>query len=101
MKISNLEIKDHILANMAIYYRIRTIYLFGQILSDTAPSDCDVEVLVEFFPDNYTTEYDLLEFKGLLEELFNRTIDLYRKDEIEDKERLKEILRMARKVYVA
>jgi len=101
MTIGNLEIRDKVLANMALYYRIRQIYLFGQILSDIAASDCDVEVLVEFFPNSQITEYDFLEFKGLLAELFNRNVDVFRAEEIGDRVRLKEIFKNGKKIYAA
>lgn len=69
-------------------YRVKTLSVFGSILTDRFNDESDVDLLVDFEPhDPDSMEFDYvsnyLDFKDSLEDLFNRKVDL-----IEDGEQL-------------
>ena len=58
-------------------YRVKTLYVFGSVLTPNFDTHSDIDLLVDFLdqdPLRYTTNY--FQFKFELEKLFNRKIDL-------------------------
>ena len=69
-------------------YRVKTLSVFGSILTDRFNDDSDVDILVNFEPhDHNSIEFDYFrnywDLQNSLEQLFNRKVDL-----IEDGESL-------------
>ena len=58
-------------------YRVKTLYVFGSVLTPTFDTHSDIDLLVVFLDQDalqYTSNY--FQFKFELEKLFNRKIDL-------------------------
>ena len=58
-------------------YRVKTLYVFGSVLTPNFDTHSDIDLLVDFLdqdPLRYTSNY--FQFKFDLEKLFNRKIDL-------------------------
>ena len=58
-------------------YRVKTLYVFGSVLTPNFAPHSDIDLLIDFLdqdPLRYTTNY--FQFKFELEKLFNRKIDL-------------------------
>ena len=58
-------------------YRVKTLYVFGSVLTPNFAPHSDIDLLVDFLdqdPLRYTSNY--FQFKFELEKLFNRKIDL-------------------------
>lgn len=58
-------------------YRVKTLYVFGSVLTPNFDTHSDIDLLVDFLdqdPLRYTANY--FQFKFELEKLFNRKIDL-------------------------
>ena len=65
------------LIDLCKQHKVKELYLFGSILTSKFNKDSDIDLLVQFdnidileYVDNY------FDFKGKLEKLFNREIDL-------------------------
>jgi len=58
-------------------YRVKTLYVFGSVLTPNFDTHSDIDLLVDFLDQDalqYTSNY--FQFKFELEKLFNRKIDL-------------------------
>ena len=58
-------------------YRVKTLYVFGSVLTPNFDTYSDIDLLVDFLDQDalqYTSNY--FQFKFELEKLFNRKIDL-------------------------
>ena len=58
-------------------YRVKTLYVFGSVLTPNFNTHSDIDLLVDFLDQDalqYTSNY--FQFKSELEKLFNRKIDL-------------------------
>ena len=58
-------------------YRVKTLYVFGSVLTPNFNTHSDIDLLVDFLDQDalqYTSNY--FQFKFELEKLFNRKIDL-------------------------
>jgi uncharacterized protein len=54
---------------------IKSIGLFGSFIKENQTDESDVDVLVDFLPDEYSFDH-FMELSFFLEELFGRKIDL-------------------------
>jgi predicted nucleotidyltransferase len=70
---SNIEL----ICVLCIKYNVKHLYAFGSVLTDRFQSESDVDLIVDFnnidlydYADNY------FDFKGELEKLFERDVDL-------------------------
>ena len=58
-------------------YRVKTLYVFGSVLTPNFDTHSDIDLLIDFLDQDalqYTSNY--FQFKFELEKLFNRKIDL-------------------------
>lgn len=58
-------------------YRVKTLYVFGSVLTPNFDIHSDIDLLIDFLDQDalqYTSNY--FQFKFELEKLFNRKIDL-------------------------
>ena len=58
-------------------YRVKTLYVFGSVLTPNFDTHSDIDLLVDFLDQDalqYASNY--FQFKFQLEKLFNRKIDL-------------------------
>ena len=68
-------------------YKVKTLYVFGSVLTDKFRSESDVDLLVDFNSEidhtNYTDNY--FDFYYSLKNLFNREVDLIDESAIQNK----------------
>ena len=62
---------------------ITSVALFGSVLHGTAGPDSDIDVLVDFKPDNRVSLVDMLIIKDLIAEALGHPVDLVTRDGIE------------------
>jgi predicted nucleotidyltransferase len=76
MKLENLGISRHRLAEFCQRHHIRKLSFFGSVLRDDFTNDSDIDVLVEFEPD---VRVGLIRFTGIeleLGQLIGHKVDL-------------------------
>ncbi|MGB3299280.1 MAG: nucleotidyltransferase domain-containing protein [Phormidesmis sp.] len=91
------------IANFCARWKVDEFYLFGSILRDDFHADSDVDVMVEFLPDN-RWGFEIVDMKEELENIFSRKVDFMTKAAIEESHnwiRRQEILGTAELVYVS
>jgi len=71
-----IEIPKEALERLCRANGIRTLSLFGSILTDRFRGESDVDVLVEFEPDQRPTLLTLARLQNQLTELLGRNVDL-------------------------
>ena len=71
-----IEIPRARIARFCGQYHIRKLALFGSILTDRFRADSDVDVLVEFEPENYPSYFDLVGMEQELSTVIGRKVDL-------------------------
>lgn len=67
-------LSDH-LEDMA-EFGVKSIAIFGSVARGEATPDSDVDVLVEFYPEERVGIFRFLELKEYLESIFGREVDL-------------------------
>lgn len=78
---------------------IQKLSLFGSILRDDFKPESDVDMLVEFIPDNGVGYFGLIEMEAELTEMIGRKVDLRTPQELSRYFRQK-VLDSAQVVYV-
>jgi len=76
MKIGNLEISEETLQKMCQKWKIRRLELFGSALTGQLRPDSDIDLLVEFEPDEQWSLMDLARAEEEFSLLFQRRADL-------------------------
>jgi len=72
-----LEIYSQDIKRLCTTYKVKTLYIFGSVLSEKFTEKSDIDFIVDFESidlKNYADNYFNLKFS--LEDVFNRTIDL-------------------------
>lgn len=83
MKLIELNISK--ILDLCRHYKVKTLYVFGSILTSRFKSDSDIDLLVRFKKDEISlSDYadNFLDFQFALESLLNRKIDLVCEDSI-------------------
>lgn len=58
-------------------HKVKTLYLFGSILTDKFNDSSDIDMLIQFYTIDLMDYFDnYMDFKEKLELLFNRSVDL-------------------------
>lgn len=66
-----------IINELCIKYKVKTLFVFGSILTDRFSSDSDVDFLVDFSRDEISDYFtNFFDFKYALEDLLERDVDL-------------------------
>lgn len=76
------------IVELCILYKVKTLYVFGSILTSRFRSDSDVDLLVNFNKEHIPlSEYadNFFDFQFALESLFNRKVDLVCDDAIKNR----------------
>lgn len=74
-----IEINLQRIIDLCRKHKVKTLAVFGSILTERFNDDSDVDLLVDFEPvDLDTFDYvgNYFDFRNSLERLFNRTVDL-------------------------
>ncbi|MGK7929874.1 MAG: nucleotidyltransferase family protein [Microcystaceae cyanobacterium] len=75
-----LSVLQHSLENLKLEYEVKRLGIFGSLVRDEVTPNSDLDLLVEFQGDITFDNY--MELKFLLEDLFQRKIDLVIKEDI-------------------
>ncbi|MFA6363119.1 nucleotidyltransferase domain-containing protein [Methanoregula sp.] len=67
-------------------WNIRSFCFYGSIMRDDFRPDSDIDVMIEFFPDDKTSLPDMSAMQEELEALFSRKIDLADRKSVEQSE---------------
>ena len=82
-----VESKVKTIVALCKHYKVKTLYLFGSILTTRFRQDSDIDFLVKFDKDNiHLADYadNFFDFQYALEDLFGRKIDLVCDDAIKN-----------------
>jgi predicted nucleotidyltransferase len=85
-------------------WKVVEFSLFGSVLTDDFRPDSDVDVMVEFAPDDHWTLFDMVDMEEDLKAIFGRDVDLVTRRGVEGNENYivrKSILKSARMIYAA
>ncbi len=99
---SDLDIYRSQLADFCQRRRIRELAIFGSATSGELRPDSDIDVLVDFLPQERYSLLDLVDMKEELEEVFGRPVDLLTRgalDRMRNRFRKANIENGLRKVY--
>jgi len=59
---------------------IREFSIFGSFLRDDYSDDSDIDVVVDFYPENYPSLIEFIKIEEELESIFGRKVDLITKN---------------------
>jgi hypothetical protein len=99
-----LPIPTDKIADLCRRWKVKELALFGSVLRDDFRPDSDVDVLVEFEPNDAWSLFDLMEMNDELAELFGRRVDLVERAAVEQSPnwiRRRHILENQRVIYAA
>lgn len=82
-------------------WKIRELSLFGSVARGEARPDSDVDLLVEFDPDNEWSLFDFARLHREAEALFGRKVDVIQERLIRGERRRRSILRDKTRLYAA
>jgi predicted nucleotidyltransferase len=83
MKIGILDVSDQELAKLCRKWRISRLSLFGSALRGELGVDSDIDLLVEFEPDEQWSLMDLVRAEAEFADLFGRPVDLVDRSSLE------------------
>ncbi len=99
---ANIAMNQKKIAAFCGKHGIRRLALFGSVLRPDFRPDSDVDVLVEFKPEERHTLFDMVHMQEELKEIFGREVDLVSRRGIETSRnylRKQEILSSAQAIY--
>lgn len=76
MKLHDVEIPEQQLADFCRRHGVKTLSLYGSLLRDDFNPESDIDVLVEFLPNEKPSLLDLGGMQQELCDLFQRQVDL-------------------------
>ena len=83
-------------------YKVKTLSVFGSVLTDKFNDNSDIDLLVDFEPQDLN-EFDYVsnyfDFKECLEKLFNRRVDLIEEKGLRNKYFIANINRTKQLIY--
>ena len=71
-----ITVSADVIADFCRRHHVRKLSLFGSVLRDDFRPESDVDVLVEFGPEDVPDFFDLIEMKEELMELLGHKVDL-------------------------
>ncbi len=104
MEIALGEVSVEDLGALCLKWRISRLALFGSALSGQLGPDSDIDLLVEFEPEEQWSLLDLVRAEAEFADLFGRRVDLVDKRSLERSSnwiRRREILESAEEIYAA
>jgi uncharacterized protein len=82
-------------------WRVREFALFGSVLREDFRDDSDVDVLVEFEPDNRISYWDWPDMLDELKAIFGRDVDMVEKRAVTNPFRRRHIRQNREVIYAA
>ena len=83
-------------------YKVKTLSVFGSILTDRFSESSDVDLLVDFEyidPNKFDYVSNYFDFRNALEKLFNRKVDLIEEKGLSNKYFIANVNRTKRLIY--
>ncbi|MDE6380360.1 MAG: nucleotidyltransferase domain-containing protein [Muribaculaceae bacterium] len=83
-------------------YKVKSLSVFGSILTDRFNEQSDVDMLVDFEPvdhDKFDYVSNYFSFRDALERLFNRKVDLIEEKELRNKYIIANVNRTKQVIY--
>jgi uncharacterized protein len=87
------------IAELCQRWQIQELALFGSVLREDFRSDSDIDVLITFVLQHPWNLFDFMNLQRELEDLFDRSVDLIQKKELQNPYRRANILRSSRIIY--
>ena len=100
-----IEINLQRIFDLCKQYKVKTLAVFGSILTDRFNDQSDVDLLVTFEPYNPDDpgEFDCVtnyfDLKAAFEKLFNREVDLIEEDALKNKYFIRNVNRTKQVIY--
>ena len=95
-----LQISRERLADVCRRFGVRALSVFGSATRSDFRPDSDVDLLVEFDPENTPSLFRTVELKEELERLFGRQVDISTPEILRNPYRRATILRNLERLYV-
>ncbi len=99
-----IDVPEGKIAEFCRKWKVREFSLFGSVLQGGLRPDSDVDVMVDFEPDEVRSLFDQLSMIDELKEIFGRDIDLLTRHAVEQSRnhiRRKAILSTMEPIYVS
>lgn len=97
-----IELNMQRILELCRLYKVKTLSVFGSILTDRFNDDSDVDLLVDFEPVDYN-KFDYVsnyfDLKDALENLFKRKVDLIEEKGLRNKYLIANVNRTKRLIY--
>jgi predicted nucleotidyltransferase len=93
-----------VLTSICARFKVKELSLFGSSARGDFRPDSDVDILVDFLPDETPSLFDMVELREELKALFGREVDLVSKDALlkhHNTIRKKSILEKTEMLYAA
>ena len=100
MKLIELNIQR--ILDLCRRHKVKSLAVFGSILTDRFNDDSDVDLLVDFEPidhENFDYVSNYFDFREALERLFNRRVDLIEEKGLRNKYFIANVNRTKQMIY--
>lgn len=97
----NLDVNRGRLADFGRRWNVRELALFGSTARGEARPDSDIDLMIEFLPNDTWDLLDLADMQAELADLFGRPVDLVEKGTVRNPYRLASIERDLTVLYAA
>lgn len=100
MKLIELNLQK--ILDLCRRHKVKTLSVFGSILTDRFNDQSDIDLLVDFEPvDHSTFDYvdNYFDFRDALEQLFNRKVDLIEEKGLRNKYFIANVNRTKQQIY--
>ena len=97
-----IEVNIQRIFELCKIYKVRTLAVFGSILTDRFNEHSDVDMLVDFEPidhDRFDYVSNYFNFRDALERLFNRKVDLIEESGLRNKYLIANVNRTKHVIY--
>ena len=97
-----IELNLHHIFDLCRRHKVRTLSVFGSILTDRFNDASDVDLLVDFEscnPDEFDYVSNYFDFRDALESLFNRRVDLIEEKGLRNKYFIANVNRTKQIIY--
>ncbi len=97
-----IELNLHRIIDLCRLHKVRTLSVFGSILTEHFSDTSDVDLLVEFesiAPDEFDYVSNYFDFRDALESLFDRKVDLIEEKGLRNKYFIANVNRTKQVIY--
>ncbi|WP_312074765.1 nucleotidyltransferase domain-containing protein [Chryseobacterium sp.] len=96
----NLDLNKKQIEALCKSHKVENLYLFGSILNDNFNSLSDIDILVKFYPINFSKYFEnYLSLKESLSRILGRKVDLVEEQTLKNPILINSINRTKQKIY--